>query len=78
MKPYQYFFALLLSVLSTSCETTEKKQLELSKLFSDHMVLQQNSEVAVWGAYTPGRTISLKGSWGTEVSVTSDAWAFGK
>jgi len=73
MKPCLYFFALLLSVLSTSCETTEKKQLELSKLFSDHMVLQQNSEVAVWGAYTPGRTISLKGSWGTEVSVTSDA-----
>lgn len=72
MKSNLYLFALLFSVLITSCETAEKKQLELSKLFSDHMVLQQNQEVAVWGGYTPGQIINLKGSWGEEVSVTSD------
>ena len=73
MKPSLYLFALLFITFFTSCETAEKKQLELSKLFSDHLVLQQNQEVAVWGTYTPGETVKLKGTWGAEVLVKPDA-----
>lgn len=38
-------------------------QVTLSTVFSDNMVLQQNSEVAVWGWGIPGEKIKIIASW---------------
>jgi sialate O-acetylesterase len=38
-------------------------QLSVAKVFSDNMVLQQNSEVNIWGWANAGDTISITGSW---------------
>lgn len=56
-----------------SNEVTEKKGLSVNNLFSDHMVLQQQDEVAFWGSYNPMGEVTVSGSWGEETSTTSDA-----
>lgn len=42
--------------------------LQLANVFSDHMVLQQQTTAPVWGWGTPGQVVSVQGSWdGTAV-----------
>ena len=57
---------LALSLLFYSCEQKEKIKLQIPYLFSDHMVLQQNENVSLWGQYNPKENIRIKGSWGEE------------
>lgn len=45
---------------------TAQAQLRLPALFVDHMVLQQQTDVPVWGWAHPGQIITLKGSWNNE------------
>ncbi len=40
-----------------------QSQVRLPAVFSDHMVLQQNSEVALWGWAGSGEKIAVVGSW---------------
>jgi len=40
--------------------------LQLTALFSDHMVLQQKSNVKFWGRYKPNNKITILSSWGKE------------
>ncbi|MGY9053745.1 MAG: hypothetical protein ACKVH9_09340 [Rhodobacterales bacterium] len=40
--------------------------LQLPALFSDHMVLQQKSNVRFWGTYTPNNEITISTSWENE------------
>lgn len=40
--------------------------LSVNNLFTDHMVLQQNEKVAIWGNANPGENISVTGTWGSE------------
>lgn len=56
-----------------SCTESENIKLSLNSLFSDHMVLQQQEEVAVWGESNPMAKISVSGSWGQAVSGAADA-----
>jgi len=42
---------------------TSYGQIRLPSLFSDNMVLQQNSEAAIWGWGEPGSEIKISGSW---------------
>jgi len=63
------------SLFIVSCKTgdpTEKNGLTLNPLFSDHMVLQQQEEVAFWGKYTPKEKISIEASWGSEFTTKVD------
>ncbi|MGZ5248507.1 MAG: sialate O-acetylesterase, partial [Flavitalea sp.] len=53
-----FLFMLLISVTATS-------QVRLPAVFSDHMVLQQQSDVKVWGWSEPNEKITLKTSWDT-------------
>ena len=63
--------AVVLCLLFTSCQVgQEKKALKLNELFTNHMVLQQNEEVAFWGVYTPGEKVAVSGSWGKEETTT--------
>ena len=58
MKRICIFTALLLSL----CISAQAKLLP-SRLFSDGMVLQQNTEVKIWGKAAPGSQISVTPSW---------------
>ena len=51
-----------------------KADVRLATIFSDNMVLQQQSEVAVWGWARPNTNISVSGSWNKKsYSAKSDA-----
>lgn len=72
MKKYFLLTALfLITVLSHA-------KVSLPVIFSDHMVLQRNSQVAVWGKADPGEHITVKGSWGKEkvktITDTKGEW----
>ncbi|MEM8897236.1 MAG: sialate O-acetylesterase [Bacteroidota bacterium] len=58
----------LLAILTISCQK-EKQPLELGPLFADHMVLQQQDEVAFWGTATPNSEVNISGSWGTTATA---------
>ena len=47
-------------------------EVKLPKLFSDNMILQQNSKNAVWGWAAPGEKIVVKASWGAETAGVAD------
>ena len=55
-----------------SC-TNQKEELELAAVFSDHMVLQQQSLVPIWGKGQPGETITIEASWDKKLTTTVDA-----
>ncbi len=47
---------------------------ELPAIFADHMVLQQNSSVTIWGWGKTGEEVTVTGSWnGTPVKAKADA-----
>ena len=51
-----------------------RADVKLPAVFSDNMVLQQQSEVAVWGWAKPNTSVSVTGSWNKKsYSVKSDA-----
>ena len=65
--------AVVLCLLFTSCQVgQEKKALKLNELFTNHMVLQQNEKVTIWGLYTPGEEVTVSGNWGKEATTTTD------
>ncbi|ANW96224.1 hypothetical protein AXE80_08010 [Wenyingzhuangia fucanilytica] len=47
-------------------------QTKLASLFSNHMVLQQNTNVAIWGTDTPNTKINIKTTWGESLLVTTN------
>lgn len=47
-----------------------KAQVSLSSIFSDGMVLQQNSEVEIWGWAEPLHEVLVKPSWSNEIVKT--------
>jgi sialate O-acetylesterase len=62
-------FPFLLAAILTACSSNSPK-LNLTSLICDHMVLQQNMPVALWGTADPGVAVSAEASWG-EVSKTN-------
>ncbi len=47
--------------------------LSLSPIFSDHMVLQQEEHVPIWGTAAPYTKISIEGSWGSLVGAKANS-----
>ncbi|TCD00737.1 hypothetical protein EZ449_19745 [Pedobacter frigidisoli] len=43
----------------------------MSSLFSDHVVLQQQTKVNIWGWATPGNKVQVAGTWGEQVSTVT-------
>ena len=62
MKRYILTAILVLSAL-LAFRTPVAAQVQLNPLFTDHMVLQQQCYVPVWGKAAPGTTVSVKPSW---------------
>lgn len=71
------YFLLCISAMLFSCQKPEPGDLKLPPLFADHMVLQQEESVALWGTYVPHKQVEVAGSWGATASVKADdkgAW----
>jgi len=68
---FSFFF--LLSVVTSLVEA----KVTLPAIFSDNMVLQQSTQVNVWGKASPGEVVSVKASW-TDKSVTTKTAPNGK
>ncbi len=64
-------FVIPLFILSNTVVTA---QVTIPKIFSSNMVLQQNTEVNIWGWANPGDTILITGSWNntTVKAITGD------
>lgn len=61
---------LLISLVLTS--NLSNAQTKVSNIFSDHMVLQRDSNVALWGTDLPNTKIEIQGSWGEENETYAD------
>lgn len=84
----QSLFSLLLTFLFHVClpaqiatnqliQSDINQTLSMPAFFSDNMVLQQNTQAAIWGWATAGTTITVHGSWGesaTTITATSGKW----
>lgn len=44
-----------------------------SALFTDHMVIQRETQAPVWGTAEAGEKVTVTGSWGESVATTADA-----
>ena len=54
--------------------TTLPAQVKLQPMFSDNMVLQQQTEAPIWGESKPNKTVEIETSWnGKRYSVKADA-----
>lgn len=63
----------LLLIITTALSA----ELRVSRLFSDHMVLQRNAEIPVWGWGNPGAAVRVKfldQAYRTEADSESGAW----
>jgi sialate O-acetylesterase len=67
----KYLKLLLLAAIAISC-TKEPPVLELTPLFSDHMVLQQEKENPIWGIANPASEVEVSGSWGGKATAMAD------
>ncbi len=64
---------LLFTVLLLySCGKVDNKNFSVPAIFSDNMVLQQNTDVTVWGTSSPGMSVKLEGSWREESDAVTD------
>lgn len=72
MKHSSLFAILVFVLFFISCQHQEKSSLKLSTLFSDHMVLQQEENVTIWGQYASNKKVIVKGSWGIEKTTVAD------
>jgi sialate O-acetylesterase len=68
------FFPAMLFFIA-GCQ--QKTQLSLPAIFSDNLVLQQNTEVTIWGKAIPGTSVSVAGEWGiasNAVTAEDSTW----
>ena len=65
-------FSFTLSLL-ISCGNGKVNQFKLPSLFSDGMVLQQNTLVSIFGNYAPNQKIHISCSWGFDTTTFSDS-----
>lgn len=70
------FFFLSISILSGQVSKNsvgKEKALKLSSLFSDHMVLQQKTNVRLSGSGEPNKNVTATASWGATGSARIDS-----
>ena len=62
MKKYHHYLTLL-SLFMLLGTLKLQAAIQLPAIFSNHMVLQRNSELTFWGWGIPGETISIAPEW---------------
>ncbi len=63
MNPQRIFVFSIVAAVAlflSSCTKTSKAEVSLPNIFSDHMVLQRDAPIPVWGRSDPGASIKLK------------------
>lgn len=66
-------FITLFSAFSFNANLPHQKdKLTVNNLFADHMVLQQNDKVAVWGEASPNKEVIITASWGEKVATNTN------
>ena len=53
-------------------QTIAFSQTKLASFFSDHMVLQQNEKVSLWGKDKPKKKVTITASWGETETIKAD------
>lgn len=72
----QHSLLAILVLLFLGISTALSAKVSLPALFTDHMVLQQKSEVAVWGWAAPLEKVIVIGSWNNKpVEAVADSYA---
>jgi len=64
-------------LLVLSACVTASADVRVPRLFSDNMILQQQTSNVVWGFATPGEMVTVRASWGAEETAVADeggAW----
>lgn len=69
---------ILLFMLLVGVTASAQAPFKLASLVSDGMVLQQQTQVRLWGTATPGQQISVVASWNSKGKVTAQADADGR
>ena len=65
---------ILLTAMAVLLSVSLSAKVELTPLFSDNMVFQQNSQAPVWGKAAPGAVVRVTPSWnGKTYRATSDS-----
>lgn len=62
----------IIALVIISYSTISYSQIKLPSFFSSNMVLQQNTEVSIWGTDKTETEITVVGSWGEQETTTSD------
>ena len=62
---------LLLPVLVSSFSVTALADVRVPRLFGDNVILQQQTNNAVWGWAEAGETVTVKASWGATASAAT-------
>ena len=64
----------LLLLIALTCSVVLHAEIKLPSVFGDNMVLQQNSQAAIWGKAEPNTQITISTTWSkAKVDVFSDA-----
>ena len=66
------YFSFLLILIFISCQTDTKSNIHLPPIFTNQMVLQQNTEANIWGTATPNTKIEIKASWGKATNIITE------
>ena len=66
--------SLVVALLTAYLPNRLSAQVKLPAIISDHMILQQNAKVALWGWAAPGEKVTITASWNKNaITVTADA-----
>jgi sialate O-acetylesterase len=63
---------MLILLLATGGCGVRETRLELPSLIGDNMLVQQKTNIKIWGKASPGRKISVSASWNESGNVTTD------
>ncbi|HKK77896.1 MAG TPA: sialate O-acetylesterase [Saprospiraceae bacterium] len=73
MQKHILLLTITILILITACKKdSATADIALHPLFTDGMVLQQSSEVTLWGTANTGRDITVESSWEATAQTTSD------
>ena len=70
MKRVQHLFFLLVLIAVFSAGSINA-EVKLPAIFGDHMVLQQQTDAAIWGKATPNKTVKVVTSWNKKSYTTT-------
>ena len=72
--PNQWVKAIsVMAIAATSTPSVSWADVVPAALFTDHMVIQRETQAPVWGSADAGEKVTVIGSWGESATTTADA-----